>query len=155
MSAETKYLYWMSCHDPRHHGIIKDLEGPPILIPRGPSMTLRLNKNKRGLMREISYDLLPEHMRAGARRYIEDGIPPGDFMLAVLTNNFKEACARADDVNKSNLISWATWLVMECPFLAQGSEEAVRGWVEACGLGGFSERWGKKDESKGEETSEG
>lgn len=93
-------------------------------------------------MREISYELLPEHMRDGARRYIEDGIPPGDFMLAVLTNNFKEALLRADRVNLYCLTFWANWLTMECPWLAQGSEAAVRGWIEVGGLKRYQEPQG-------------
>ena len=30
------------------------------------------------------------------RRYIEDGVPPGDFLSAFLSNNLKESFARAD-----------------------------------------------------------
>ena len=50
--------------------------------------------------------IIPAHMRDGAERYINDGIEPGGFMMAVLTNDFKGVMGRADDINKLHLQEW-------------------------------------------------
>jgi hypothetical protein len=86
---------------------------------------------------EISYDRIPEHMRSGAKLYIEQGIKPGSFLTAVLSNDLKEAVARGDIINQHALIDWAIWLVNECPGGAQGSPELVREWIKAGGLEGI------------------
>ena len=39
---------------------------------------------------------LPPYMRASAKRYIESGVEPGSFMLAVLANDLTGAFLRAD-----------------------------------------------------------
>ena len=77
----------------------------------------------------IDYSMLPEHMQDGARLYIENRIPPGSFMTAVLENNLVEAAARADSINKHALLDWAQWLYSECPSIAWGSPAAVDRWL--------------------------
>ena len=42
---------------------------------------------------------IPEHMIGGTLRYFNDHIEPGDFLCAVLINDFMEACGRADEKN--------------------------------------------------------
>ncbi len=86
---------------------------------------------------EISYDRIPEHMRSGAQLYIERGIEPGGFLMAVLSNDLKQAVARGDVVNQQSLIAWAMWLVNDCPGGAQGSPELVREWIKSGGLVGM------------------
>lgn len=86
-----------------------------------------------------SYDRLPQHMRPGARRYIEQGIPPGGFLIAVLKNDFRTAAMKADRINKNSFRAWADWLVYEAPREAWGSEENVRNWIEKGGLNGTGE----------------
>ena len=44
--------------------------------------------------------LVPAHMVDGLVLYVEDGIPPGSFLLAVLENNLAGAAALADEINK-------------------------------------------------------
>lgn len=85
---------------------------------------------------KISYDLLPLHMRDGARLYIEQGIEPGGFMYAVLINDFKGVMTRSDNVNKNSLQEWVEWLLFQCPATAQGSRQAVDNWIETGGLNG-------------------
>jgi hypothetical protein len=79
---------------------------------------------------KIDYALLPEHVREAARRYLEDGAPLDDcsFLYAVFTNNLKEAFGRADIINRSCMFNIVTWLVTQCPAIAQGSELKVRAW---------------------------
>jgi hypothetical protein len=92
-------------------------------------------------MSHVKYDSLPEHMRDGAELYVERGIEPGDFMLAVLCNNLVRACERADSVNLRYMVEWASWLKWECPMAAWGSSSNVDDWVKRGGLRG------EKDES--------
>lgn len=77
----------------------------------------------------VEYDILPKHMRDGAKRYIEDRIAPGGFMTAVLENNFVEAVGRADATNKLHLENWAHWLMWQCPSKAWGSPLKVKTWL--------------------------
>ncbi len=85
---------------------------------------------------EIDYSTLPEHMRDAMRRYIEQGIAPGGFLLAVLTNNLKEAVARADDINRESLVDYVRFLYNEAPSECQGSQQKVQQWIAEGGLEG-------------------
>ena len=80
---------------------------------------------------KTNYDRLPEHMRESARAYIEDGKPPGDFLRAVLENNFVEALGHADEENRAAIFAWAEWLYNEAPMPAWGSPEKVTAWIAA------------------------
>jgi hypothetical protein len=80
---------------------------------------------------QVRYDLIPApHMDGAVRRYIEQGIPPGSFMTAILSNNLKEAVFRADHMNKPNIVQWVEWFANHAPGACWGSEERVRAWVE-------------------------
>jgi hypothetical protein len=78
----------------------------------------------------MNYDRLPEHMRDGARLYIEHGIAPGGFMMAVLENNLAEAFGRADYVNTHCMASWVAWLYNDAPSSCWGSPERVAAWIK-------------------------
>ena len=84
----------------------------------------------------ISYDMLPEHMREIARKYIEEGYPVGGFLTAVLRNSFTEAIGNADTINSHHFKEWAMWLHNEVPMEAWGSHEKVAEWLEKGGLNG-------------------
>lgn len=86
---------------------------------------------------EINYSRLPEHMRDGMRRYIENGIPPGSFQRAVLSNDLMEAFRRADDVNAYAMRDYAVFLTCEAPGGCFGSPEHVKDWIAQGGLVGL------------------
>ena len=46
---------------------------------------------------------IPDYMMDGVERYIEQGIEPGDFLSAIITNNLSEAVRRADDEHIKNI----------------------------------------------------
>lgn len=54
----------------------------------------------------------------------------GDFLVAVLCNNFKEAVFRADELNGIHLRAIAIFIYNELPPQSQGSPEKVRAWLE-------------------------
>ena len=75
--------------------------------------------------------LVPAHMVDGLVMYVEHGIPPGSFLLAVLQDSFVEAAARADEINKHCFFQWADVLWNELPGDCWGSPEKVRAWIAA------------------------
>jgi len=76
----------------------------------------------------FNYSMLPEHMRGGAQRWIENGILPGSFMTAVLQNNLTEALNRADSINKERLHDIVAFFYNEAPSACWGSPEQVEEW---------------------------
>ncbi len=64
-------------------------------------------------------------------RYINHHILPGGFLTAVLENDLKEACARADLENRRKLFEYIQYLYNEAPMQAWGSPEKVAAWVAA------------------------
>lgn len=84
----------------------------------------------------MNYSKLPVHMVQGAKNYIEDGIPPGGFLTAVLENDLVGSFATADGVNQEAMFTWAEFLHNEAPIAAWGSREAVLRWIERGGLNG-------------------
>ncbi len=78
----------------------------------------------------IRYEKLPEALRDGMRRYIEDGIRPGRFLSAVLENDLFAALNRADDNNRAELHSIVGFMYNELPAGAWGSKRAVKNWLK-------------------------
>ena len=91
----------------------------------------------------INYDRLPEHLRDEFRRYIEDGIPGGGFMTAVMSNSLIRAALRADEVNLQALPEICTFLLKEAPLKCFGSPGEVEKWIKAGGLNGLAKERGK------------
>lgn len=74
--------------------------------------------------------LWPEHNREGMERYIEQGITPGDFLLAVLSNDLMGAFGKADPINMVNVQNIALWLYNTAPRSCFGSSENVARWQQ-------------------------
>ena len=72
---------------------------------------------------------IPEHMIGAVLGYFNEHVEPGDFLCALLANDFMEACGRADDKNISALPVWAVLLYNEAPSNAYGSPEKVKAWL--------------------------
>jgi len=95
-------------------------------------------------MKEIGYRTtvngipyyIPTRMMPGIERYINKGIPAGDFLMAVFENNLTEAMGRADEENFANLPAYAVYLRWEAPNGCWGSKEKINAWVERGGLEG-------------------
>lgn len=78
----------------------------------------------------LDYSTYPNpNMVEGLKNYIEHRIPPGGFLLAVLTNDLKGTFARADDVNRDLIFETVSWLYNEFPSNAWGSIENVKSWL--------------------------
>ncbi len=75
--------------------------------------------------------IIPPHLEGGLTRYLEDGIPPGSFLEAVLSNDLKEACSRGDSESLAGLVDLVCWLYNHAPMNCWGSPERVRDWIAA------------------------
>ena len=76
----------------------------------------------------VDVSMLPDHMQGAVRRYLNDGIMPGDFLTSVLSNDLVHSYGLADHKNLAAMRTWAEWLWMECPGQAWGSPEKVSKW---------------------------
>jgi hypothetical protein len=81
-----------------------------------------------------NWDLIPCHMRGALDRYIGHGVPPGNFLTAVLCNDLREACGRADDINRVRLHDYLTFLYCDAPSDCWGSPAKFAAWVQRGGL---------------------
>lgn len=100
-------------------------------------MTLSL-KDKNEILFHLQAGLqecgIPDYMHEGMELYILHGKPPGDFLTAVLSNDLREACLRADDVNRWHLHNYVRFLFCYAPFGSWGSEKAFKDWTAQRGL---------------------
>ena len=76
----------------------------------------------------------------GAKRWIEDGIIPGDFLKAVIENDLTEACALADQFNLILLTKIVEWWWIEAPAACWGSPEKVKNWNKWGGWHGLDKK---------------
>jgi len=81
------------------------------------------------MIADIDYSMLPYRMQEVARAYVEDRHRPGDFLLAVLTNDLVGAFGHADAINAVAMAQWASWLYNEAPSTCWGSHDKVQRWL--------------------------
>lgn len=75
------------------------------------------------------YSRIPERMMAALHCYLREHQPVGDFLTAVLRNDLKEACVRADDENIKIIPIYVAYLYNEAPSSSWGSSEKHRAWL--------------------------
>lgn len=79
----------------------------------------------------IDYTDLPSHLRPGLKRYLEDGILPGDFLRAVIRNDLREAVLRADKDSLVALPQIVRWFIWNTPPESYGNVEKMEDWSRA------------------------
>ena len=84
----------------------------------------------------INYTIIPSHMQASARRYIEQGIAPGSFLTAVICNDLAGAFGRADDINLASMRDWVSFFYNEAPAPCWGSKAKMDAWLARGGMRG-------------------
>lgn len=62
-------------------------------------------------------------------RYVNDRLPPGSFLTAVLENNLKDAVGRADSFNIINLHNIVGYIYNYAPQICWGSPAKVDAWL--------------------------
>lgn len=78
----------------------------------------------------LSKSGVSQHMHDGYVLYLMYGIAPGSFLQAVLENDLREACARADEDNQRALYQHVFFLYNYAPIACWGSAEHVSAWME-------------------------
>lgn len=63
-------------------------------------------------------------------RYVQNKIPTGGFLKAVLENDLVQAFGRADDINKYRIGEIIEYIYNELPSLCWGSPEKVQNWLK-------------------------
>ena len=91
------------------------------------------------LIPNFIFGKIPERMRPAVLRYIMDGITPGDFISAILENNFYNAAFMADDENFMYLREYARML-NALPIDCWGSRKKVDSWMRLGGMNGIKRR---------------
>lgn len=86
---------------------------------------------------------IPRRMNGSIRRFVMEGVVPGDFLQAVIANDLREAVGRADDENMRNLPAYVAFFYNFFPANAWGTYKKMFAWAEKGGLMGK----GKKDDS--------
>lgn len=82
----------------------------------------------KALLKKLEDTKIPRYMHHTLAYYIAEGKPTGHFLTAVLTNDLKEACNRADDDNKDRLYDYVFFLYNNAPSACWGSPENVAEW---------------------------
>lgn len=103
------------------------------------------------LRKEFSAYGLPMYMEDGIIAYIIHGVPTGDFLGAVLSNDFVDAVGRADLTNTRYLKEWAQFVygvVPASPIRAWGSREIVENWKKVGGIVGLKTQEEVSDEQQ-------
>jgi hypothetical protein len=77
---------------------------------------------------------IPEYMRPGILRWIEEGIIPGGFLTAVIENNLRESFDKADDQNMFRIHSYLLFFYNCAPAPCWGSIKKVKEWANKGGL---------------------
>ena len=73
---------------------------------------------------------VPAHTLASLDRYVSQHYQPGGFLIALLSNDLKEACGRADDKNQHALFDIVAYIYNLAPASCWGSASNVAAWLE-------------------------
>ena len=77
---------------------------------------------------------VPFHLHDGLRDYVLWGQPTGDFLRSVISNDLREAVARADAMSALGLVDIVKWLYQVAPGGCWGTPARYREWTESGGL---------------------
>ena len=97
-------------------------------------------KSRLGEYRISGSEPIPDYMVEGVLNYVMLGIPPGDFLTGVITNNLKQAVFYADGQNRPAIPSYVYWFYNEAPGRCWGSVGEMEEWMEKGGLIGGREK---------------
>lgn len=78
----------------------------------------------------IDYSTIPTNIMEGLKNYAEEGVPVGDFLRCVISNDFLMAVGRADRHSMRALPSIASYVYMEMPGRCHGSPAVYRAWID-------------------------
>jgi len=74
------------------------------------------------------YSRIPATTLETLKAWIEHGRPMGSFCTAIVSNDLREACSRADQSNRAALFEIVAWLHNYAPIASWGSPQALKSW---------------------------
>ncbi|MGH9931007.1 MAG: hypothetical protein ACREA9_17505 [Pyrinomonadaceae bacterium] len=74
--------------------------------------------------------MIPQSTMDGLIRYRDHGVPTGDFLQAVLSNDLMAALSSADDNNRAAILEICQFIYNDMPSRCHGSREKYEAWVE-------------------------
>lgn len=77
---------------------------------------------------------IPLHMHEGLIAYVLTGRPTGHFLMAILTNDLRDAVSRADEENQPRIHEYVRFLYNYAPVGCWGSPEHYAAWVTQRGM---------------------
>jgi hypothetical protein len=83
------------------------------------------------------WNIIPDHMHDGVKRWVEYGIEGGSFLQSILEHKFYDAIMRADFQNQNAIVGWAQFLSWHLPMQCHGSREKCLEWRLKGGLRGI------------------
>jgi hypothetical protein len=89
----------------------------------------RHNEAKRRIDMSYKYNV-PQHTLEALDRYVNERIPTGDFLYAVLTNDLFGALGRADELNREHIWDICLYIYNELPSACWKTPEHVKTWLE-------------------------
>lgn len=84
---------------------------------------------KERLIHSLNENGIPGYMHDGVLQYVLNHRACGDFFMAVVSNDLKEACGRADHNNQFLLFDYVRFLYNSVPSGCWGSKEKVTKWL--------------------------
>lgn len=72
-----------------------------------------------------------EDMKESIDLYVQRGIPPGDFLQAVLANDLMDAFRRADSQDREAWYDICSYIYSHTPRGCHGSREVVAAYIAA------------------------
>lgn len=73
---------------------------------------------------------IPAHNIPGLADFFMDGVPLGSFLAAVLSNDLRLACCKADIENQAAIWDIVNFCYNAMPHNSWGSAEAYNGWIK-------------------------
>ncbi len=77
---------------------------------------------------------VPAHCIDSLVQYVLIGRPMGGFLTAVVCNDLRGACERADLINRYAMFEIVSWLYNHAPIDCWGSEEKFKRWTKRHGM---------------------
>jgi len=74
--------------------------------------------------------MIPADTKYQLDNYVKCGVPVGDFLYAVLTNDLFGAFNRADEHNRYSLFDICSYIYCYVPLSCYGTSEKVKAWLE-------------------------
>lgn len=87
----------------------------------------------------VRWGAIPEYMKPCIIDYVENGKIEDDFLIAIVSNDLKAACAAADNLNQHLILSYVQFFYNNAPSVCWGGKMPVGDWMQKGGLYGTGE----------------